>query len=322
MNDNHHENASHLQRLRSIYHPFIQSSFDPDIFAHDLTISSGNLGNDGVLSLGEEPNGMFTPWMDWTILGGRNSTEVLFSLPPSIPYLRSYPSLLVEDVNDRSLPSSLPQLHSMPIWTLPSPIYLNGSCDEIQFRSSDRENKPSATSNDFSFSRSIPNNRGKSDLQPGGDFRQSIFRASDEITALFSEDHSTTPGITEGFVRVELMDGLGRKIDSNRNVFQSSDEQFQRPLNRKSSVEFSLKVLENSGQELFCLLFTVYYITSTGEKLVERIQSRKFAVQSNKALKARKKPKVFDIKPMCGINTEEIDVWIKGSDFHRPGENT
>eukprot|EP01117_Protostelium_nocturnum_P007083 TRINITY_DN2542_c0_g1_i1.p1 TRINITY_DN2542_c0_g1~~TRINITY_DN2542_c0_g1_i1.p1 ORF type:complete len:517 (-),score=153.82 TRINITY_DN2542_c0_g1_i1:39-1589(-) len=130
---------------------------------------------------------------------------------------------------------------------------------------------------------------------------------------------TSLPKIVEGSVRVELVDGLGRKLDPNKKIFEPSDGQFEQPLNLKSSAEFSLKVLQNSGPDLFCLLFTVSYVTNNGERFIEQIQSRKFVVQSNKALKAREKPSVVGIKPERGNNTQEVDVWIKGSEFHRQG---
>ncbi|PRP78316.1 hypothetical protein PROFUN_13812 [Planoprotostelium fungivorum] len=134
-------------------------------------------------------------------------------------------------------------------------------------------------------------------------------------------DRSNTslPKIADGTVQVELVDGMGRKLDPNRKIFEPADGQFEVPLNLKCIAEFSLKVLQNSGPDLFCLLFTVNYTTVGGERYTETIQSRKFVVQSNKALKQKEKPSVIGLKPAQGGTDQEIDVWIKGSEFHRQG---
>lgn len=95
------------------------------------------------------------------------------------------------------------------------------------------------------------------------------------------------PRILSGSVQVELVDGLGRRLDPEREIFEPADGMFEVPLNSKCTAEFSLKVLQNSGPDLFSLLFTVNYVTSKGERFTEQIQSRKFVVQSNKALKAK-----------------------------------
>ena len=58
-------------------------------------------------------------------------------------------------------------------------------------------------------------------------------------------------------------------------------------LRSDATAEFIIKILRNSGPELFALRFTVMYCDEHGQLKKEVFDSIPFSVQSNKALKAK-----------------------------------
>jgi len=79
--------------------------------------------------------------------------------------------------------------------------------------------------------------------------------------------------------------------------------------------EFSLKVSEASGQNQFCLAFTIDYYTEDQNFWREQLRTRPFEVHANTST-AQASPQLFGLQMKHGTNMEENEVWIKGAGFN------
>jgi len=100
--------------------------------------------------------------------------------------------------------------------------------------------------------------------------------------------------ITSGIVSVELVDGNGESLQSDRQRLLGSSSQgalhlLLNPYNL-SSTRFQLKIFENSRGLAYRLKFHVVYVTEDKSTITETVLSNTFQVESNKKKSRRGRP--------------------------------
>eukprot|EP01117_Protostelium_nocturnum_P013493 TRINITY_DN5040_c0_g1_i3.p1 TRINITY_DN5040_c0_g1~~TRINITY_DN5040_c0_g1_i3.p1 ORF type:complete len:492 (-),score=133.75 TRINITY_DN5040_c0_g1_i3:169-1644(-) len=127
--------------------------------------------------------------------------------------------------------------------------------------------------------------------------------------------------ITHGSIAVRLTDNNGDNLPEHKSgILETAFGTFQQDFVGKALCEFSLKVLENSNNDGFALVFTISYSTEDGKEHNEVIQTSPFKVQSNKSLKMKgEPPRISHCNPKQGKYLEETEVWIRGSQFRKQG---